>query len=194
LPDVQFEFVEDFNINLRNHFNDGSLDLWVTGSPYTKYPELNNHFLCQEEIFLAIPPNHPLQRKICVSASDKRRYITYGDLQGQSFFMCLEKHTINEFVHLFLKQHHITAHFLHYCVNIVTALSGAVSVNALAFVPAGFAILNNDISYVSLGPNGTYWYVNLFYKSFYNSAVNEVLINCLNRFFENPRADFTAWP
>ena len=164
LPNYNLEFIEDFNDVLRQKIANGSADFWVTGVPSVNFPELNCTVLCQEEIFLAIPPTHPLAEKIQTSSAG-RKFIEHDMLSGQEFFMCHERRHLCVFANEYLKAHQINAHLLFHSSNIVTAISSALSANALTFVPAGFISLNSEPFYISLGENGLFWDINLAYKS-----------------------------
>ena len=163
LPDIRFHITEDTPEKLYQAFTDRRCDAFIMATFTEKkpYPDFFCSVLCREEIFLAIPPDHPIQEMISYRASDHSPYVPVKALKNQAFYMCTQDRIIRPFSERVLKSRNIPFTVIGESTNIATAINGCLTFDALTFVPKVFMRVNPSLTYASIGRNRVFWYLQI---------------------------------
>lgn len=102
-PNVKLDILEDYSTNLERELLKGNLDFAIFTLPVTS-DELTCEHLFDEEVFLAVPPDHPINQTINKTTQDKFSTVKLSWFKNEDFILMKPKHRFRIIQNTILRQ------------------------------------------------------------------------------------------
>lgn len=200
VPEISLDVIDGDARELRKMVRVGQLDLALSASLQAGSSVVEG-VSCRpfqmEEFMVAIPRDHPLEKKLCTDKALGRNWVSIKDLKNETFVMINKKRPMRAFIDAFLQKDNIRPHILQTSTNMSTILRICKNQNALTFIPQGMIVDDYDMRYVSIGKRGKFWNLNIvtaLNHKLTQSEIDfiEILRECLSNTASNPQETVEA--
>ena len=128
-PDIEIVLIEETTKKLEELTVSGSLDVCLMSLP-VEDPALAWHPLMEEEILLALPPNHALTRRY-----DRDRPVPFGALKNESFILLKKSQGFRAISDRLFQEHGFEPNIVFESGNIETVQALVSAGMGISFVP-----------------------------------------------------------
>ncbi|WJH34152.1 LysR family transcriptional regulator [Paenibacillus aurantius] len=131
-PEIEVVLIEDTSANLESLISSGQTDISLLTLPLEE-ASLSCQTLIEEEICLAVPPQHPLAQ------TDENRRISVADLKNEPFILLKKGQGFRTIALDLCRRHGFEPHIVFESSNIGTVQSLVAAGMGIAFVPSMIA-------------------------------------------------------